>query len=118
MPRVVVPAPRTTSLPTALANPAYQAALAGNFAVGFSVLGVRSTVVPLLVVQGLDLAAGWIGAAFAVAALVQAVLLLPAGRRSTRSAGARRWSSAGCVERRVARSGSPPPPGRCRCCWR
>ena len=34
--------------------PAYRAALAGNFAVGFTVLGVRSTVVPLLVVQGLD----------------------------------------------------------------
>lgn len=69
-----------TSLRTALGSPAYQAALAGNFAVGFSVLGVRSTVVPLLVVQGLDLAPGWIGVAFTVAALVQAVLLLPAGR--------------------------------------
>ena len=34
----------------------------------------------LLVVQGLELPAGWIGAAFTVAALVQAVLLLPAGR--------------------------------------
>ncbi|MCA1712131.1 MAG: MFS transporter [Actinobacteria bacterium] len=78
-PHVVVPEPRTT-LRTALASPAYRAALAGNFAVGFSVLGVRSTVVPLLVVQDLHLAAGWIGAAFVVAALVQAVLLLPAGR--------------------------------------
>jgi MFS family permease len=74
-----VPEARTT-LATALASPAYRAALAGNFAVGFSVLGVRSTVVPLLVVQGLDLAPGWVGAAFVVAALVQAVLLLPAGR--------------------------------------
>ncbi|MDT7571272.1 MAG: transporter, family, multidrug resistance protein, partial [Actinomycetota bacterium] len=78
-PEVVVPAPRTT-LKTALSKPAYQAALAGNFAVGFSVLGVRSTVVPLLVVQKLDLAPGWIGAAFVVAALVQGVLLLPAGK--------------------------------------
>jgi MFS family permease len=79
VPAVVVPAPRTT-LSVALASPAYRAALAGNFAVGFSVLGVRSTVVPLLVVQKLDLAPGWIGAAFVVAALVQGVLLLPAGR--------------------------------------
>lgn len=78
-PRAAVPESRT-SLAEAFANPAYQAALAGNFAVGFAVLGVRSTVVPLLVVQGLDLAAGWIGAAFTVAALVQAVLLLPAGK--------------------------------------
>lgn len=79
VPEAVVPASRTT-LATALASPAYRAALAGNFAVGFSVLGVRSTVVPLLVVRRLHLAPGWIGAAFVVAALVQAVLLLPAGR--------------------------------------
>jgi MFS family permease len=78
-PEVVVPSPRTT-LSVALASPAYRAALAGNFAVGFSVLGVRSTVVPLLVVKKLDLAPGWIGAAFVVAALVQGVLLLPAGK--------------------------------------
>ena len=69
-----------TTLQSALASPAYRAALAGNFAVGFSVLGVRSTVVPLLVVQQLELSAGWIGGAFALAALVQAVLLLPAGK--------------------------------------
>lgn len=80
VPQAVVPTPTRTSLRTALADPSYQAALAGNFAVGFSVLGVRSTVVPLLVVQGLDLSAGWIGAAFTVAALVQGVLLLPAGK--------------------------------------
>ena len=80
LPQAVVPEPPRTPLSTALRNPAYQAALAGNFAVGFSVLGVRSTVVPLLVVMQLDLAAGWIGAAFTVGALVQAVLLLPAGR--------------------------------------
>ena len=43
-------------------------------------LGVRSTLVPLLVVDGLGLASGWIGAAFLVSALVQAVLLLPAGK--------------------------------------
>jgi MFS family permease len=76
----VVPEPPRTPLKAALRSPAYQAALAGNFATGFSVLGVRSTVVPLLVVQDLDLAPGWIGAAFTLAALVQGVLLLPAGK--------------------------------------
>ncbi len=79
-PIVVVPTIVRTSVRTALADPSYQAALAGNFAVGFSVLGVRSTVIPLLIVQKLDLAAGWIGVVFVVAALVQGVLLLPAGR--------------------------------------
>ncbi len=69
-----------TTLAEALAAPAYRAALVGNFATGFSVLGVRSTLVPLLVVQGLHLKPSWIGAAFLVSALVQAVLLLPAGR--------------------------------------
>ena len=80
VPSAAVPEPPRTSVSTALQSPAYRAALAGNFAVGFSVLGVRSTVVPLLVVMELDLAPGWIGAAFVVAALVQAVLLLPAGK--------------------------------------
>lgn len=79
-PEVVPPAPAPMPVATAMRLPAYQAALAGNFAVGFAVLGVRSTVVPLLVVQSLGLAPGWIGAAFVVGALVQAVLLLPAGR--------------------------------------
>ncbi len=69
-----------TTLAEAMASPSYRAALVGNFATGFSVLGVRSTLVPLLVVQGLHLTPGWIGAAFLVSALVQAVLLLPAGR--------------------------------------
>ncbi len=80
LPEGVVPEPPRTPLRSALRNPAYQAALAGNFATGFSVLGVRSTVVPLLVVQDLDLGPGWIGAAFTLAAFVQGVLLLPAGR--------------------------------------
>ena len=80
VPSGVVPEPPHTPLRTALANPTYQAALAGNFAVGFSVLGVRSTVVPLLVVGGLQLDAGWVGAAFTLAAVVQGVLQLPAGR--------------------------------------
>ena len=77
---VTAAAEQRTTLRQALVVPAYRAALAGNFAVGFSVLGVRSTVVPLLVVQGLALDASWTGAAFLVSALVQTVLLLPAGR--------------------------------------
>jgi MFS family permease len=77
--RTAEPPPRMP-LSVALASPAYRAALAGNFAVGFSLFGVRSAVVPLLVVQGLGLSPVWIGAAFTVGALVQTLLLLPAGR--------------------------------------
>ena len=80
LPQAVVPEPPRTPWRAALRVPAYRAALFGNFAMGFSVLGVRSTVVPLLVVQGLELDPAWIGIAFTVAALVQGVLLLPAGK--------------------------------------
>lgn len=80
MPRAVLPEPPRTPLSVALADPAYQAALAGNFATGFAVLGVRSTLLPLFVVEKLELAPGWIGVSFAVGALVQALLLLPAGK--------------------------------------
>jgi MFS family permease len=71
---------RRTTLPEALRSPAYRAGLTANFAVGFALLGVRSTLVPLLVVDGLHLARGWVGPAFLVSSLVQTVLLLPAGR--------------------------------------
>jgi MFS family permease len=80
VPVAVADAPPRTSMSAALKHPSYQASLAGNFAVGFSVLGVRSTVVPLLVVKGLHLPAWWVGLAFALGALVQTLLLLPAGR--------------------------------------
>ncbi len=69
-----------TSVPEALASPAYRAALVSNFAVGFALFGVRATLVPLLVVDSLRLAPGWVGAAMLVSTLVQALLMLPAGR--------------------------------------
>jgi MFS family permease len=72
--------PRRTTVREAFAAPGYRAALAGNFAVGFALLGVRSTLVPLLVVTGLGLSPGWVGVAFLASSLVQTVLLLPAGR--------------------------------------
>ncbi len=77
------PRPSAAARPSfrqALAVPAYRAALAANFAVGFSVLGVRSTLVPLLVVEHLRLARGWVGVAFLVSAVAETALLLPAGR--------------------------------------
>jgi MFS family permease len=79
-PTAAVGPSQSTSLGTALASPAYRAALAGNFAIGFSMFGVRSTLLPLLVVEGLGLGPGWIGAAFTVGALVQTALLVPAGK--------------------------------------
>jgi MFS family permease len=58
----------------------YQAALAGNFAEGFTVLGVRNTIVPLLIVDALGEPKFWAGVAFFVVALTQTATMLPAGR--------------------------------------
>lgn len=58
----------------------YQAALAANLAIGLSVFGLRSAVVPLLIVHHLGAAPGWVGVAFLVSSLVQTALMFPAGR--------------------------------------
>ncbi|MEZ5115260.1 MAG: MFS transporter [Candidatus Nanopelagicales bacterium] len=67
-------------LRAALRDPAYRAALAVNLSNGFVSFGLRAALVPLFVVEGLQQGAGLAGAGFLVAAAVQAVLLLPAGR--------------------------------------
>jgi MFS family permease len=60
--------------------PAYQAALGANFANGFVFFGLRSSLVPLFVVEGLQEGPGLAGVGFVVAAAVQAVLLAFGGR--------------------------------------
>ncbi len=69
-----------TPLGTALRSSAYRAAVANNFAVGWAVFGVRSSLVPLFVVEGLRLGPSWTGAGLALSAVVQAIVLIPAGR--------------------------------------
>jgi MFS family permease len=69
-----------TPLLTALRNPAYRAALLNNFATGWSVFGVRSSLVPLLVVYGLGAAPSWTAWGLFVSSVVQAAVLVPAGR--------------------------------------
>ena len=69
-----------TTLGTALRSSAYRAAVANNFAVGWAVFGVRSSLVPLFVVEGLRLGPAWTGAGLALSAVVQALVLIPAGR--------------------------------------
>lgn len=67
-------------LRVALRDKAYQAALGANLITGFVIFGLRSSVVPLFVVEGLQRGASMSGIGFLVAAAVQAVFLLPAGR--------------------------------------
>ncbi len=69
-----------TPLGTALRSSAYRAAVANNFAVGWAIFGVRSSLIPLFVVEGLRLGPAWTGAGLALSAVVQALVLIPAGR--------------------------------------
>lgn len=58
----------------------YQAACVTNLAQGWTSFGVRSTLVPVLVVEVLDRPTSWTGIAFACAAVAQTVAVGPAGR--------------------------------------
>ncbi|SDB79944.1 Predicted arabinose efflux permease, MFS family [Raineyella antarctica] len=65
---------------TVLADLRYQAALVCNFANGWSSLGIRSSLMPVLVVEVLHHTPVWTGIALAIAAVVQTVAIQPAGR--------------------------------------
>ena len=71
---------RMQELRGALKDKAYQAALGTNLITGFVSFGLRSSVVPLFVVEGLQRGASLSGFGFLAAAAVQALVLLPAGR--------------------------------------
>lgn len=64
----------------ALGNGAYRAALAVNLATGLTAFGLRAALIPLFVVEGLKQGPSLSGWAFLVAAAVQAIFLVPAGR--------------------------------------
>lgn len=73
------PGPRT-SFRSALRHPAYRAALAANLADNWASIGVRSALIPLFVVDVLHRSSLVTGAAFVTVAVVNAAVLLPAGR--------------------------------------
>ena len=70
----------TTTLRSALAQPAYRAALMVNLVTGFVSFGLRASIIPIFVTEGMERGASLTGYAFLAAAVVQGVLLLPAGR--------------------------------------
>jgi MFS family permease len=72
--------PAPTSLRVALRSRAYGTALVANFGVGWALFGVRSSLLPLFVVEGLRRDAVWTGVGLVVSSLGQAALLLAAGR--------------------------------------
>ncbi|MGQ0632204.1 MAG: MFS transporter [Sporichthyaceae bacterium] len=69
-----------TTLRTALRNPAYRAALAANACTGWAIFGVRSSLIPLFVVEVLRRGPLWTGVGFLVGSLVHVALLYPVGR--------------------------------------
>jgi Arabinose efflux permease len=58
----------------------YRAACLANFAQGWAALGVRSALVPVLIVEAMHYRASWTGIAFAIAAVAQTLALGPAGK--------------------------------------
>lgn len=62
-----------------LGDTRYRAACVANFAQGWAALGVRSALVPVLIVEALHYTPVWTGIAFAVAAVAQTLALAPAG---------------------------------------
>lgn len=71
---------RLEELRVALKDKAYQAAIGSNLITGFVIFGLRSSIVPLFVIEGLQRGASLSGIGFLAAAGVQAIFLLPAGR--------------------------------------
>lgn len=71
-----------TPLRTALRSRAYWAALTNNFATGWAVFGLRGSVLPLFVVEGLLLSNSWSNIGIFVAAVAQGLFLIPAGHAS------------------------------------
>ncbi len=73
------------TLRMALRLPAYRAALAGNFATGWLVYGVRVALVPLFVVEVLGRQPSWVGVALTVFAVGNVAALQLSGRWADRS---------------------------------
>lgn len=63
-----------------VADPRYQAACVSNLAQGWNNFGVRSSLIPILVVESLHRGPAFTGYAFAIAAIVQTLALAPVGR--------------------------------------
>src|SRR6478609_7199058 len=85
-----------TQLSEAWAHPAYRAAVAVNFAIGWAFFGVRMSLIPLFVTEGLHVRVVWIGVGFLCTSLAQVGTLVVAGRFVDR-AGRRPAMVIGCL---------------------
>ncbi|MBM7783557.1 MFS transporter [Tenggerimyces flavus] len=69
-----------TTLRQALGFKAFRAALASNLGAGWSLWGVRTSLIPLFVIEAMRVGPIWTGIGFLVSSVFQAILLMPAGR--------------------------------------
>lgn len=74
------PETQSTSLAEAWGHPAYRAAVLANFATGWALFGVRMSLIPLFVTEGMLLRPVWTGVGFLCSSVAQALLLVVAGR--------------------------------------
>ena len=71
-----------TPLSVAMRQRAYWAAVTNNLATGWSLFGIRGSVLPLFVTEAMLLSESWVSIGIFISALAQGVLLIPAGRAS------------------------------------
>jgi len=71
-----------TRLRDALKMESYLTALVCSFALGWSIFGLRSSLVPLFVTERLHSTPSWTGIGFTVSSIIGALTLLPAGQLS------------------------------------
>ena len=71
---------QTVPFRSVAADPRFQAACLTNLAQGWTSFGVRSALIPVLVVEVLHHSTTWTGIAFACAAITQTIALAPAGK--------------------------------------
>jgi MFS family permease len=76
--------PERVGLRTALGNKAFRAAMVTNLADMWAVFGVRSALIPLFVIEGLDVGTIWIGVGLALVAGINGAVLFPAGMLADR----------------------------------
>lgn len=69
-----------TTLREAIGHKAFQAALVTNLGTGWALFGVRSSLVPLFVVEVMRVGPLWTGIGFLVGSAVQTLVLMPTGR--------------------------------------
>jgi MFS family permease len=71
-----------TPLSAAIHHRAYWAAVTNNLATGWSLFGVRGSVLPLFVTEALLLSESWVALGIFISAVAQGLVLIPAGRSS------------------------------------